>query len=266
MSNKNSFLKVELIQQYDVINQSYVEDRNVKLDIHSIQNGIIKEIGASEFVVLMAIASFTDLEGEAFPSQRRLAEVTGLSLPTVNKLVNRLLEIEVNGVPVLSRKFEQTKNKRNFSVYSLNTVKPENEESDLKVNFQEVEVEEKPKKKTAKDYSAKFCSMYEEEFGVKYIPSYARDMSLIKSKLMANFTEEQINDLITYVIKNYRERWAKPSYPYPTIPMMCGWLGNTALQLMQKDKEKAMESEKLEELTAQYVDADYSDFDKILNL
>lgn len=266
MSNKNSFLKVELLQQYDVLNQSYVEDRNVKVDIHSIQKGIIKEIGASEFVVLMAIASFTDIEGEAFPSQRKLAEVTGFSLPTVNKLVNRLLEVEINGVPVLSRKFEQTKTKRNFSVYSLNTVKTENEESDLKVNFQNVEPEEKPKKKTAKDYSAKFCAMYEEEFGVKYIPSYARDMSLIKSKLMANFEEEQILELIEYCVKNYKEKWAKPSYPYPTIPMICGWLGNTALQMIKQEKEKAKESEKLEELTAHYVNADYSDFDRLLDL
>lgn len=265
MSNKNSFLKVELLQQYDVLNQTYVEDRSVKLDINSIQHGIIKEIGASEFVVLMAIASFTDIEGEAFPSQRKLAEVTGLSLPTVNKLVNKLLEVEINGVPILSRKFEQTKTKRNFSVYSLNTVKSENEESDLKVNFQKTVTEERQKKKTAKDYSAKFCSLYEEEFGVKYIPSYARDMSLIKTKLMANFEEEQILELIEYCVKNYKEKWAKPSYPYPTIPMICGWLGNAALQLIKQEKEKEKEQAMLEELTAQYVDADYSDFDRLLS-
>lgn len=262
MSNKNSFLKVELLQQYDILNQVFVEDRNIKLDIPSIQHGIIKEIGASEFAVLMAIASFTDIEGEAFPSQRKLAEITGLSLPTVNKLVNRLLEIEINGVPILSRKFEQTKTKRNFSVYSLNTVKGENEESDLKVNFQN---SEPAKKRTAKDYSRMFAELYEEEFGVKYIPSYARDMSLIKSKLMANFEDEQILELIEYCVKNYREKWAKPSYPYPTIPMICGWLGNTALQLIKQEKEKEKESEMLEELTSQYVDSDYSDFDRLMD-
>lgn len=267
MSNRNSFLKVELLKQYDVINQTYVEDRNVKLDLNAIQHGIIKDIGASEFVILCAIASYSDLEGEAFPSQRKLAEITGFSLPTVNKLVNRLLEVEINGIPLLSREFEQTGSKKKFSVYSLNAKKKLNEESDLKVIFQNKEegeaVADAPKKKTAKDYSGLFCHLYEEQFGIKYIVSYARDLSLIKNKLMSNFEPEQIMELIEYVIKNYKEKWSKPSYPYPTIPMVCGWLGNTALQCIEQEKQKVQEQEKIAEITADYVNADYSKFDLI---
>lgn len=266
MSNKNSFMKVELLQQYDIINQTYIEDRNIKLDMLSIQHGLIKEIGATEFAVLMAIASFTDVEGQAFPSQRKLVEVTGLSLPTVNKIVNKLLATEINGVPILSREFEQTRNKRNFSVYTLNTTKQENEESDLKVVFQEIAEEpivEKPKKKTSRDYSNMFKALYEQEYGINYIISHARDNSLIKNKLMGSFTEEEIVALIEFVIKNYRSTWAKPSFPYPTIPMMCGWLGNTAIQMMKQQKDKEKEAEMIEEVAMENLEAEADVLDLI---
>lgn len=264
MSNKNSFLKVELKQEYDVINQAYIEERNVKVDIASIQKGIIKDIGASEFAVLIAIASYSDVDGESFPSQRKLAELTGLSLPTVNKLVNKLLTTEINGVPVLAREFETSGSKKKFSVYSLNTKKVENEESDLKVIFQnESEGVDAPKKKTARDYVALFKHLYEEEFGVKYIINYARDTSLIKKKLMADFEQEQIEAIITYAIKNYKEKWAKPNYPYPTVSMICTWLGNATLQQMEQERAKKQEAEKLQEMTAEYIEADYSAFDRI---
>lgn len=257
MSNKNSFLKVELLKQYDVINQSYEEDFSLKLNIPAIQHGIMREIGITEFGVLLAIASFCDEEGQSFPSQRKLVEVTGLSLPTVNKIVNKLLTTEINGVPVLAREFEQTRNKRNFSVYSLNTTKKENEESDLKVIFQEPKEEPKPvvpKKKTAKDYSAMFKHLYEEEYGISYIVSYARDNSLIKNKLMANFSEEEIKAMIEYVIKNYKSNWAKPNFPYPTIPMMCGWLGNTAIQQMKQKRDKEEEVQLLETVAMEHLE------------
>lgn len=264
MSNKNSFLKVELIQQYDVVNQVYVEDRSVKIDINALQNGIIKDIGASEFAVLVAIASYTDNHGQAFPSQRLLADITGLSLPTVNKIVNKLLKTEINGVPVLSRDFEQTGSKKKFSVYSLNTSKTENEKSELKVNFQNDESEKSVvKPKTAKDYAHMFKYLYEEEYGIPYQINYSRELGMIKTKLMQNFTEEQIKEIIDFTIKNYKGSWSKDTYPYPTIPMLCSWLANTVMQVLAKQKEKEEEQQKLQEMTADYVDADYSTFDAI---
>ena len=267
MSNKNSFMKVELIQQYDVINQTYVEDRAVKVDINAIQSGIIKDIGATEFAVLMAIASYTDNHGQAFPSQRLLADITGLSLPTINKLVNKLLKTEINGVPVLSREFEQTGSKKKFSVYSLNTVKNENEKSELKVNFQNEESKTEAgsvtKQKTAKDYGHMFKYLYEQEYGIPYQLNYARELSMIKTKLMQNFTHEQIVEIIEFTIKNYKGSWSKDAYPYPTIPMLCSWLANTVMQVLAKQKEKEAEQERLQEMTVDYVDADYSSFDDI---
>ena len=255
MSNKNSFLKVELIQHYDVVNQVYVEDRSVKLDINALQSGIIKDIGSTEFIILLAIASYTDNHGEAFPSQRKIAEVTGLSVATVNKAVKKLLTVEINGINILCRHLEKSGEKKNFSVYSLNTVKAENEKSELKVNFQ--------KDKTAKDYAHMFKHLYEEEYGIPYQLNYAREVSMIKTKLMQNFTESQIVEIMEFTIKNYKGSWSKDAYPYPTIPMLCSWLANTVMQVITRKKEKEQEQQRLQEMTADYVDADYSSFDCI---
>lgn len=260
--NKNSFLKVELLQQYDVLNQEYVEDRSIKIDINAVQHGILKEVGTSEFIILLAIASYMDKEGESFPSQRKLSEITGLSLPTVNKLVNKLLKIKVNGVPLLSRQFEQVGGRKKFSVYKLNVEKSEAEASSLKV---EIGKEEPKKKKTAKDYAGHFCCLYEKEYGIKYIMNYARDLSLLKNKLMASFDEGTILAMMEYAIKNYRVKWGSANFPYPTIPMLCGWLGNAVMQQMKLEDENEAHREALEELTAQYLEEDYSAFDNILD-
>ena len=202
--NQGSCLKVEIIQQYDIVNQQYVEDRNVKVSTQSIQAGLIKELGGTEFAVLMAIASFCDVEGEAFPSQRRLAEITGYTLPTVNKAIAKLLETKIDGKPIIARELESLGSKKRFSVYNLY-----------------VKEEEAKKKKTAKDYVSKFKHLFEEKFGFPLVVNYSRDTSLIKKKLMVDFTEEQIEKIIEYTIEHYSEKWSNAQYPYPTISMMC---------------------------------------------
>lgn len=223
MSN-NSFLKVELIQEYDIANQSYTELRNVKVNTQSIQAGLIKQIGATEFSVLMAIASFCDIEGEAFPSQRTLAEITGLSLPTVNKAVGRLLETKFNGVPVIARELESMGSKKRFSVYNLY-----------------VQEEEAEKKKTAKYYVEKFKALFEVKYGFPFVVNYSRDTSLVKKKLMADFTEEQIEKIIEYTIENYEKKWSNTKYPYPTITMICSWLANAVMKELTQEQKKAEE-------------------------
>lgn len=57
-----------------------------------LRKGMLREIGATEFAVLAVIASFGNELDESIVSQRKIAEVTGLSLPTVNKVVKRLME------------------------------------------------------------------------------------------------------------------------------------------------------------------------------
>lgn len=258
---ENSFLQVELIQTFDLINQKHLEQMNVKVGIKAIQQGLIKELGTNEFAILLAIASYCDVDGQAFPSQRILSELTGLSLPTVNRVINKLLETKINGVPVLHRDFEKNASNKKFSVYTLN-VKESEAALDPEV-LVETDPKSKPTKRTARDFAFEFKNRYEEAYSIPYVINYAKDTSLIKKKLIGQFTEEQILQMFDYVITNYREKWAKANYPYPTIAMICSWLGNVAIQQLEVMKQADQEAAAIQTLTDHYKDSDYSDFDSL---
>ncbi len=85
-----------------------------------IEKGLIREIGGSEFSILMVIASFSDEFYVSTVSQRRIAELSGLSLPTVNKAVNKLLGIKINGDFIIKRKLCNVGAKKTFSAYVFN--------------------------------------------------------------------------------------------------------------------------------------------------
>lgn len=221
---QESFLRVEVVQEYDIANQKSVEYRDIKIPTQSIQSGLIRELGGTEYCVLSAIASFCDVEGEAFPSQRKLAEITGFSLPTINKAIAKLLETRIDGVPVIARELESLGSKKRFSVYSLY-----------------VHEEEAEKKKTSRDYVGKFKHLFEEKYGFPYVVNYGRDTSLVKKKLMSEFEEDDIDTIIEYVIEHYESKWANSKYPYPTISMVCTWLATAVMKELIQEKKKAEE-------------------------
>lgn len=263
----NKFIQVELIQTFDLLQQKHIEQMNVKVGIKAIHSGLIKEIGATEFAVLVAIASFCDCDGTAFPSQRKLVELTGLSLPTINRVVNKLLETEVNGVPILYRQFELSASRKKFSVYTVNEIAQQEEATqDAPAESEVIEdenVTEVVYKRTARDFAFEFKNRYERAYNIPYVINYAKDTSLIKKKLIGQFTEEQILQMFDYIIENYRNKWAKPNYPYPTISMVCSWLGNVAIQQMTEHENQLKEAEAIQTLTESYKDTDYSDFDML---
>ncbi len=55
------------------------------------ESGLAAEVGANPFFVWLAIKAHADFQtGEAWPSIRRLAEITGLSTTTIQKAIERL--------------------------------------------------------------------------------------------------------------------------------------------------------------------------------
>lgn len=237
----NTSIRVELIKQYDVQSGTYQEERNIKLNMKSIQAGLIKTLGATPFAVLMAIVSFCDNEGESFPSQRRLAEITGLSQPTVHKAVKVLLETEVDGVPILLRELETLGSRTKFSVYSI---APKKADSDA------------PNKKTSRDYVLKFKDLYEKTFGFNCVVNYGRDCSLVKNKLMTNFTEEEVDMIIEKGVTEYKERWSSSNYPYPSLTMVCTWIADTLMKEHKQAQEKAEEQQRIMEEAQQLAEVD----------
>lgn len=75
----------------------------------TIKEGFIKEVGSQEYAVLTAILAFTDEHRRSYITQRQIAAVLGVSLPTVNRATNKLLKKEWKGSPILKRKKHQGK-------------------------------------------------------------------------------------------------------------------------------------------------------------
>ena len=89
------------------------------IDKESIREGLIRKVGRNEFVVLAVILSFSDSKGYSMVSQREVARCTGLSLPTVNKAINNLLNVKINDKPIIERKLINSGERKTYSLYRL---------------------------------------------------------------------------------------------------------------------------------------------------
>ncbi|WP_427036516.1 helix-turn-helix domain-containing protein [Cytobacillus pseudoceanisediminis] len=245
----------------------------VKMDVQAIQNGLIQKVGGvKHFSVLAAIASFANSKGEAYPSQEKIADMVGYSRKTVNQYVGELREVTIDGENILVVKAEKTpKGRRNKYVLSPksgfrfgNVTKSNDNVTDsgngivtekgkrvVTEGLQELEpyeqepVELEPIEQediifdNAKSVLQYFRNKYFNKYNVAYQPNWGRDQSMIKNKLMANFTDSDIKAIIDIVVEEYEKRWAKPSFPRPTIGQLCSWLPNEALAIVAQRKAEA---------------------------
>jgi len=213
---------------------------NIVIDPNSIRAGFIKSVGGpTALSILLTIISFTNADGVAFPSQHTIADATGLSVRTVNTVIKELLEVEIDGQKILSREFAPRRQDGGFqsSIYTFYS------SGATEVKAEPVETVETPTM-PPKEVITYFCERYEETFGEKYLVSWGREAKLVKEKLSSVLTREEIRGMIDIAVGEYTTRWANGKYLRPSISMLCGWLGNTALALV---KEAVVEAKKFEE-------------------
>lgn len=228
----------------------------------AIQNGLIKKVGANRLPLLLVILSYMDKDGRAFPSQRKLAELSGQSVNTVNKLINELLEIEVDGQKLLRRELvgKGLRKKSMYSIYQGEITSTEAVEA-----VSTLIADEKDKAEnynlTTKDIAELFSKAYEETFGQGYVINYGKDLSLIKRKLVGIYDDATMTAVISYAVSRYKTEWANERYPLPTISMLCTWLANTAYGKWKQAEEKAEKA-----VERKQVAEDQDDSDKALEL
>lgn len=251
---KQPVLSVDFKYEFDSSSDQIKHSSRACVSLDAIQSGLVKQVGANRFGVLLAILSFMDKDGKSFPSQRKLAELTGQSVNTVNKLINELLEIQVDGQHILKREMVGD-GFRKRSMYYIHA-------GEVTATDDVDAAEENPAEEmNSKDVAVYFMELYEEEFGVGYVINWGRDLSLIKKKLLTAYDNETLMGVIEVAVKQYKANWANDKYPLPTISMICTWLGNTAYGIYKTDKDK---EERQEERTAEAVEQD--DTDRALNL
>lgn len=92
--------------------------------------------------------------------------------------------------------------------------------------------------KNSNDVIKYFCQKYQEHYSVKYTVSQGKDNKLIKDKLLANYTPEQIKAIIDTVFVHFDFRWANDKYPRPHIGALTSFLANEALAIIAAEDKK----------------------------
>lgn len=98
-----------------------------------------------------------------------------------------------------------------------------------------------PKLRNARDVVIYFMEKYRETYNVNYAVNWTRDSSLVKKKLLPNYTMSQIEEMIGLVFREYGRRWANQKYPRPTIGQLCSWLCNEAMAVLDREKQEQEE-------------------------
>lgn len=258
-----------------------------KMDVKAVQNGIIRKVGGvKHFAIISSIAAFVDSNGRAFPSQDKIADMTGYSRKTINSTLKELRDTKIDGEPILKITQEKSANgRRNVYVLSpkcgftfgkngvTNTdndvtnddrgvVTPGLQEQEPR--FNNIQLEQEPKEivfdnaKSVVDY---FRQKYYETYNTQYSTNWKREPAMIKNKLLSTFTDSEIKAMVDTVFAEYERQWANVKFPRPTIGQLTTWLGNKALAMSQ---EKAKASEQVEADSKKY-DYDDDHFEKLLN-
>ena len=244
-------------------------DLFVKLDKDAIRNGLITKVGGvRHFSVLAAIAAFVDENGVAYPSQETIGELVGYSRKSVNQFINDLRKVKIDGEPILEIVQEKTpEGRRNKYILFPNSgfrfgrvvtnqskngvtnqgegvVTESSQEEDINVKKNIREEDNKLLFNNAREILQYFRNQYYNKYGVVYSPNWVRDTSMIKKKLMPNYTDIEIKAIIDVVFEAYDKRWAKSNFPRPTIGQLCTWLPNQALAVLQQRKKEQQRIEK----------------------
>lgn len=237
--NKQLHLQLNFSEKYKPVTDEVEKSVSLELSPVQIRNGLIRDLtlygtnqGARNFVVLLAIASFMDSNNKAFPSQTKIAEVTGYSRTTVVNAIKDLETITVGGQKILERKKVPSSRGHSKTIYKFSAVADE-ELIDLVP-----EAEPETTDLSARDVLNLFCSYYEETFETKYMPNWGREIKMIQQKLMTTFTSEELKEIVRVAVTEYPVKWANKNYPAPTVGQLCTWLANEANKVVIQEREK----------------------------
>lgn len=231
-------------------------------------DGLVAKMGATGFTALMALATFMDENGECYPTQEQLAERMGVHKNTANKYINQLLEVEINGTPIVTR----TKTNRgqgkitshyrihplsqlakfNGQIESINHKNVNTNGNDLLSNTvcddpittncavirsTNKESLNKTNKLNSSSAIKLFQKFYHEVYDVNYVVgSYGREGKIMKDKLLTPHGDIA-EDIIEIAVKEYATRWKSPKYPRPTIGMFT-WVTNHVLELLEEKQQQ----------------------------
>lgn len=222
-----------------------VGEPSVIIPIKEVLSGMYKDIDLNLLATIMASMNRS---GISYVTQEQLSKQIGVSIPTINKRVNKLLNARINGQPLLLREKLKKRGNIQSSKYTLPNVDygiPEVE------HLMPVVVEEVKEVEVKGSYNAKsvinyWCEGYEEKFGQPYMVMWGRDATVVKNKIVKMYDEETVKVVIDYVMDNYLVKWGTKQYPRPTLGQLCGWMFNSALAFVDTQKVEVVSADELD--------------------
>lgn len=273
-------LRTEVRETYNHFTDEMSKEHLLCLSTEQLRTGLIARMfsetdgdsssqSSRNFAVLLVIAAHMDADGKSFPSQKKIAELTGLTRFTVAKAVKALSEIKVGGKPILQVKKVPNKKGHEKTVYYFNSNNIEADCSEdegsetqkptetLTSKVTELQIKQKPL--NSKDLLHLFITEYEKAFGITYVPNYGKDMAIIKQKLVGKFTDEDLKAGITVAVSKYSEKWGNSKYKYPTVGMLVSWLFNEAIKDVKTEQEQEQQIQQRAVEAEQYTEENIMD-------
>lgn len=230
---------VEVNKSFNVESKEWQSQVFIKLYVSMFRSGLVSALGNERTITLLAIASYMDEDGACFPTQEQLAELMGISRPTVNKYVNSLLEFRWNGKPIIERQKHRNP-KVSPNEYSVYTVLPLSQVAIFDGQPGDgTEPAEKPKASDVrKAIISHFCNRYRETYGEDYSVRWARDMKLV-AQFLRHYTGEEAMEIVDVVFQEFESRWAAKDYPRPSIGQLATWLHERAAEVVKQRRAVA---------------------------
>jgi Helix-turn-helix domain len=273
---ENNLFSVSHDKEINLGNGETISNVYVRVYTSMFTSGLVAKMGSNRFTTLMALASYMDENGECYPTQIQLADAIGVHKNTVNKYINELLEFEIDGKPLVTRKKINKGQGKIFSYYKIHplsqiakfngqiepVVNHKNEDSLItskgttecavirsnnnhlnNINNSELKI-------TNSNQAIKyFQEVYREVYGVNYtVSNYGREGKTMKDKVITPYPE-QAKQIIELAVKKYDEMFKNPRYPRPSIAMF-SWAVNQIIPLIEEERklsEVAEQSSALED-------------------
>jgi len=276
----NNILTVTHNKEINLANGETISNVFVRVYTSIFTSGLVAKMGSNRFTTLMALAAYMNEEGECYPTQMQLADAIGVHKNTINKYINELLEFEIDGKPLVTRKKVNRGQGKISSYYKIHPLsqlakfKGDVETINHKISDEQITDGRDKLITNGSDESitticdvirstnnnqliinnstqaiAHFRKVYEEVYGVPYtVGNYGKDGNLIKTKILADH-KDIAKEIIETGIKRYSEFSNNPKFPRPSIGMF-SWAVNNIIPLVEEElkvSEIASQSSKLEE-------------------
>lgn len=116
----NKLLTVIHENNIDLATSEVTSKKHLEVHIAIFTTGIVAKLGTKGFTTLTALATFMNSNRECYITYEELAEILGVHPTIVNKNINSLLDVRVEGKPLVTRHKITKSNGEIYSYFKIN--------------------------------------------------------------------------------------------------------------------------------------------------